>query len=98
MESDLTAIFGGEVVSLSAIERDEVRMTSVTIRTSAGLRDRLLLYDELHRLVAARLGWDALPSPPDRFARAAGAYQVDGRGSGHRVGLCLADERRSGEP
>jgi len=50
---------------------------------------RLLRYDEVHRRIAAVLGWDALPSPASRVVRVQGGYRVQGVGWGHRVGLCL---------
>lgn len=90
-DADLTALFGATVVSLSAIDRDGVRLTVVTTRSPSGPKERPLLFDELHALLASRLGWDALPSPPDGYSRSAGGWRVHGRGSGHRVGLCLAD-------
>jgi hypothetical protein len=52
-------------------------------------RSEGLLYDDLHRLLAPSLGWDALPSPPDSFERVGGGWLARGRGRGHRVGLCL---------
>ena len=61
--------------------------------TTAG-RTVDLLYDDLHRLLAPLLGWDALPSPPDAFERAAGGFHARGRGRGHRVGLCLSPASR----
>jgi hypothetical protein len=89
-DADLTAVFGSSVISLAAVERDGVRKTVVTTGTPSEPVERVFLYDELHRLVAARLSWNALPSPPDGFERAAGGWTVSGRGSGHRVGLCLS--------
>jgi len=58
-----------------------------------GLRvgSRVLGYDQAHRLLADVLGWDALPSPPSRLRPVADGYEVEGVGSGHRVGLCLSD-------
>ena len=58
-----------------------------------GLRagSRVLRYDEAHRLLAEVLGWDALPSPASRLRPVAEGYEVEGVGSGHRVGLCLAN-------
>jgi hypothetical protein len=46
-------------------------------------------YDEVHRRIAAVLGWDALPSPADEVTLEAGELRLRGRGLGHRVGLCL---------
>ena len=64
---------------------DGVRRTRATTRE----RSEGLLYDDLHRLLAPSLGWDALPSPPDSFERVGGGWLARGRGRGHRVGLCL---------
>jgi hypothetical protein len=50
-----------------------------------------LRYDEVHRRLAAVLGWDALPSPADAVDPAPGGFIARGRGWGHRVGLCLGD-------
>lgn len=86
-DRDLAALFGGAVASLEAVENDGVRSTRVSVSGSS----RLLLYDDLHRLIAERLGWSALPSPPDSFERVPGGWLARGRGSGHRVGICLAN-------
>ncbi len=86
-DADLAAVFGARVEGLSAVDRDGVRKT----RVEAGGTVRELLYDELHARLARRLGWDALPSPPDSFERVPGGFRARGRGLGHRTGLCLAD-------
>ena len=59
------------------------------LTVESGGRTRRLLYDEAHRALASVLGWDALPSPPDRIVRAPGGFRAFGVGAGHRVGLCL---------
>ena len=86
----LARALAGDVVSLEAVVVSGVRKTRA--RTSA--RTVELLYDNLHRALAPELGWDALPSPPDSFERAAGGFRARGRGRGHRVGLCLAPPSR----
>lgn len=86
-DAALAAALGGEVTGLTATSRGGVRRTRVVV---AG-RTRELLYDELHRLLAPRLGWDALPAPPDSYARTGTGFLAQGQGRGHRVGLCLAD-------
>jgi hypothetical protein len=86
----LAAAFGGPVVELHAVVVSGVRKTRVATRE----RTVVLLYDELHGSLAAALGWDALPSPPDLFVRADGGFFARGRGRGHRVGLCLAPPSR----
>jgi hypothetical protein len=85
-DAALAAAFGGPVTSLAAMTVSGARKTRVSTRE----RTVALLYDELHRALAAALGWDALPSPPDSFERTAGGFLARGRGRGHRVGLCLA--------
>jgi stage II sporulation protein D len=82
----LDALFGADA-SLETRERNGVRFT----RVDAGAVETWMLYDEIHRQLAMRLGWDALPSPPDAYTRAPGGWRATGRGSGHRVGICLAD-------
>ena len=86
----LDAALGARVDGLRALVAAGVRKTRVT----AGGRTIDLSYDELHRALAPGLGWDALPSPPDSFARAPGGFLARGRGRGHRVGLCLAPPSR----
>lgn len=58
-------------------------------RTANGVR--AYRYDDAHRAIAAVLGWNALPSPADQVEPAEGGYRLTGRGSGHRVGLCLGE-------
>jgi hypothetical protein len=60
------------------------------LQTDAGAR--VFTYDAAHRMLAASLGWDALPSPADAVARAPGGFRARGVGLGHRVGLCLGAE------
>lgn len=59
------------------------------VRTAKGVR--AYRYDDAHRAIARVLGWNALPSPADRAEPAEGGYRLTGRGSGHRVGLCLGE-------
>jgi stage II sporulation protein D len=89
-DAALARAFGGEVVSIRVVAPGGVRRTRVETRE----RTVTLLYDDLHRTLAPLLGWDALPSPPDSFGRAAGGFLARGRGAGHRVGLCLAAPSR----
>ena len=49
-----------------------------------------MTYDEAHRRLAEWLGWDAMPAPATRVSRTSSGFVVEGRGFGHRVGLCLA--------
>ncbi|HEX9081678.1 MAG TPA: hypothetical protein VF768_05320 [Holophagaceae bacterium] len=62
---------------------------TLVVRTAQGSRN--LRYDDAHRLLAGVLGWDALPSPADAIRATEGGFEATGRGSGHRVGLCLGD-------
>src|SRR6185369_7711609 len=68
----------GPVTTLSSDLADGVRVTRVV--TASG--ERLLRYDELHRALAARAGWDALPAPPDTWERTPRGWRATGRGSG----------------
>jgi stage II sporulation protein D len=81
---------------LGRVERLEAVVDGGVLKTRVTTRERTfaLLYDDLHRELAPELGWDALPSPPDSFARAPGGWRARGRGRGHRVGLCLAPSFR----
>ena len=78
--------FGARVVSLRVedVGDDPWRLV---VTTDAG---RLSLsWDEAHARLAALLGWDALPSPADRVVPDGRGFRAEGRGLGHRVGLCL---------
>jgi stage II sporulation protein D len=77
--------FGGPVTRLEVAPEEGV--FRILVETPG--RTRRLLYDDAHRALATVLGWDALPSPPDRVTRTAAGYRASGVGSGHRVGLCL---------
>lgn len=59
------------------------------VQTAKGTRS--YRYDDAHRALARSLGWDALPSPADRVEPTGDGFTVNGRGSGHRVGLCLGE-------
>ena len=90
----LARVFGGRVTHLDVTAEDGV--IRLVVETPG--RTRRLLYDDAHRALAAVLGWDALPSPPDRITRTADGYRAEGVGAGHRVGLCLGggdDDRRT---
>ena len=49
-----------------------------------------LTYDDAHRRLARRLGWNAMPAPASRVLRTPAGFVAFGVGFGHRVGLCLA--------
>ena len=83
----LARAFGAPVETLAVAWEDGVW----TLRVTAASRTRSYRYDDAHRRLAAALGWDALPSPADRVEAEDGGYRATGRGSGHRVGLCLGE-------
>jgi len=83
--------FGAAVADLVVDQSDGVwRLRARTVEGERGLS-----YDQVHRLLAPVLGWDALPSPADRVRRVSGGFRAEGRGRGHRVGLCLGREAES---
>lgn len=61
------------------------------LRAEAATGAREWLYDDAHRALARVLGWGALPSPADSVEAGPTGFRAEGRGLGHRVGLCLAD-------
>jgi hypothetical protein len=77
--------FGGPVRSARVDDADGIW----GLRVETPSTTRLLRFDEAHRLLAAELGWDALPSPARRVERRASGFEAEGIGYGHRVGLCL---------
>jgi hypothetical protein len=85
--ADVEKAFNGGVQSL---EIGAERGTWVLrVRTAKGAR--AYRYDDAHRALARVLGWDALPSPADKVEPTEDGYRATGRGSGHRVGLCLGE-------
>jgi hypothetical protein len=84
-DTALERAFGGRVTRAEASVEGGVHRLVIE---SDGATRRLL-YDEAHRALAGVLGWDALPSPPERVTRAEGGFRAEGVGAGHRVGLCL---------
>jgi len=62
-----------------------------TLRVRTAKSTRTYRYDAAHRALARVLGWNALPSPADRVEVDGDGVTVTGRGSGHRVGLCLGE-------
>jgi len=85
--ADLARAFGAPVDRLAVSTDGGVW----GLRLGEGPAARTLRFDQAHRLLAAVLGWDALPSPADTVVAVPGGFQVQGVGSGHRVGLCLGD-------
>ena len=84
--AEVDRAFGGRVASLRVEDVGDEPWRLVVATDAARLS---LSYDEAHARLAAVLGWDALPSPADRVGRAGRGFRAEGRGLGHRVGLCL---------
>lgn len=83
----LEKAFGMPVLNLTvAFERG---VWTLRVRTARGAR--AYRYDDAHRALARALGWDAMPSPADRVEESGDGFTATGRGSGHRVGLCLGE-------
>jgi hypothetical protein len=82
---DLEKAFGSGIEAV--VLAPESRTWGLTVTGKDGRRT--YGYDEAHRRLAAVLGWDALPSPADQVELAGEDVRVQGRGLGHRVGLCL---------
>jgi stage II sporulation protein D len=89
---DVERAFGGPVGDLRLVDEDG-RWRLERTREGATFR---LSWDEAHARLASVLGWGALPSPADRITRETDGFRVEGRGLGHRVGLCLGSEPKSG--
>jgi len=88
-DADVQKALGSGVRELGVVERDGVWRLHV----GAADGSRELLYDQAHRLLAGSLGWGALPSPATEIVRVGDGFRATGVGLGHRVGLCLGEER-----
>lgn len=95
-ERDLTAVFGSRAQAIEVTDVDGQWMLRVTLgspavsgRPAAPALTLTLTYDEAHRRLAQRLGWDAMPAPAARVSRTGGGFVAEGVGFGHRAGLCL---------
>ncbi len=86
-EAQVAKAFGGPVLALRIAH--PAGIWSLQMETTTGVRTHR--YDEAHRRLAEVLGWDTLPSPPDTLQPIPGGWRAQGRGWGHRVGLCLGD-------
>lgn len=84
---DVDRAFGGSVTAMEI--RHVEGVWKLRVCGSQGAKD--YRYDEAHRRLASILGWGSLPSPAEEIHPAPGGFQVQGLGSGHRVGLCLGD-------
>jgi hypothetical protein len=92
-EGDLVRIFGVRPRSIEvAIVNGQWFLKVMVAGPSVETRRNALLlnYDDAHRRLAGRLGWDALPSPAARVLPTARGFVAEGVGLGHRAGLCLA--------
>jgi len=83
--ADLERALGERALALRVGEADG-RWQLVADTPQGPLR---LSWDEAHARLASVLGWGALPSPADRVGREGAFFRAEGRGLGHRVGLCL---------
>ncbi len=91
--ADLAAAFGTKTEAIEVAIVNGQWMLKVTLapRASIGSSTTLALtYDEAHRRLAQRMGWDAMPAPASRVFRTGSGFVAEGVGFGHRVGLCLA--------
>ncbi len=91
--ADLSAAFGSnpEAIAVTTVDGQWRLNIRLAARDSArGSTTLSLNYDDAHRRLAARLGWDALPAPASRVSRTNSGFVAEGTGFGHRVGLCLA--------
>ncbi len=85
--SGLEKSFQGRIRSIRVLETRGFFQTEITLPD----RTLKLSYDELQRRLAPVFGWSALPSLPERVQEASKGFLFRGRGSGHRVGLCLSE-------
>ena len=89
---DLRAVFGGSPTAIDVVEIDGRWTLKVALKSDDGSPARTLGldYDDAHRRLASKLGWDAMPAPASRVSIARSGFVAEGVGFGHRVGLCLA--------
>ena len=91
-EADLIAVFGSkpQAIDVAIVDGQWVLKVRLASRVGGGLETTIALpYDEAHRRLAPRLGWDAMPAPAARVSRTGGGFIAEGVGFGHRAGLCL---------
>lgn len=91
--ADVDAVFGAPVRAMDVTVVDGQWFLRVRVEPrrpgEAAPSTLSLPYDDAHRRLAARLGWDAMPAPASRVMRTPRGFVAEGVGSGHRVGLCL---------
>jgi len=95
-EAELVAIFGSkpEAIDVTTIDGQWMLRVKLAPRSTAGSPATIALtYDEAHRRLAQRMGWDAMPAPAGRVSRTGGGFAAEGVGFGHRAGLCLGPAR-----
>jgi hypothetical protein len=97
-EADLIAVFGSraQAIDVTTIHGQWMLKVKLTPRSGTGSPTTIALtYDEAHRRLAQRLGWDAMPAPAARVSRTGGGFVAEGVGFGHRAGLCLGSPAAS---
>jgi len=85
-------VFGSkpEAIDVAVVDGQWTLKLKLAPRGATGASTTITLpYDEAHRRLAERLGWDAMPSPAARVLRTGGGFIAEGVGFGHRAGLCL---------
>jgi hypothetical protein len=81
---------GPEAIDVAIVDGQWMLKVSLAPRSVPGSATTIVLpYDEAHRRLAARMGWDAMPAPASRVSRTRAGFVAEGTGFGHRVGLCL---------
>lgn len=91
--ADLSAVLGSRPETIDVATVDGQWRLNIRLAARDSARDSTTLsltYDDAHRRLATRLGWDAMPAPASRVSRIGGGFVAEGTGFGHRVGLCLA--------
>ena len=91
-EADLVAVFGSkpQAIDVTTIDGQWMLKVKLAPRLGTGSPTTIALtYDEAHRRLAQRMGWDAMPAPAARVSRTGGGFVAEGVGFGHRAGLCL---------
>jgi hypothetical protein len=91
-ETELIAVFGSKprAVDVTVVDGQWMLRVTLAAREAKGADTTIALsYDEAHRRLATRMGWDAMPAPAARVSRSGGGFAAEGVGFGHRAGLCL---------
>jgi hypothetical protein len=91
--ADLSAVFGSNPEAIVATTVDGQWRLNIRLAardSGRGSTTLSLNYDDAHRRLASRLGWDAMPAPASQVLRTNSGYVAEGTGFGHRVGLCLS--------